>query len=47
MKAIICFKKYGAASYISHLDLQRTVDRALRRSGVDVVYSEGLIRTSR
>ncbi len=41
MKAIICFKKYGAAKYISHLDLQRTVDRALRRSGVPVIYSEG------
>ncbi len=41
MKAIICFKKYGAAKYISHLDLQRTADRALRRSGVPVTYSEG------
>ena len=41
MKSMICFKKYGAAKYISHLDLQRTVDRALRRSGVEVIYSEG------
>lgn len=41
MKAIVCFKKFGAAKYISHLDLQRTVDRALRRSGVSVIYSEG------
>jgi len=41
MKAIICFKKQGPAKYISHLDLQRTVDRALRRSGVDVVFSSG------
>jgi len=41
MKAIICFKKDGEAKYFSHLDLQRTVDRALRRSGVDVMYSEG------
>ncbi len=41
MKAIVCFKKTGPAKYISHLDLQRTVDRALRRSGVPVMYSEG------
>ncbi len=41
MKAIICFKKHGPAQYISHLDLQRTVDRAIRRSGVDAVYTEG------
>ena len=31
----------GPAQYISHLDLQRTVDRALRRSNVPVLYSEG------
>ena len=41
MRLIICFKKSDNAKYISHLDLQRTVDRALRRSGVDVSYSEG------
>jgi radical SAM-linked protein len=41
MKLIICFKKTDNAKYISHLDLQRTVDRALRRSGVEVSYSAG------
>ena len=41
MKVIICFKKFGPAQYISHLDLQRTVDRAIRRSGVDAIYTEG------
>ena len=41
MKAIICFKKQDSSKYISHLDLQRTVDRALRRSGVAVQFSTG------
>ncbi len=41
MRLIVCFKKSDNAKYISHLDLQRTVDRALRRSGVDVLYSAG------
>lgn len=37
----IFFSKTGEASYISHLDLQRVMARALRRSGLPVWYSKG------
>ena len=37
----VFFKKKGPLSYISHLDLNRTVLRALQRSRLPVVYSEG------
>ena len=37
----VFFKKKGALSYISHLDLNRTVLRALQRSKLPIVYSEG------
>lgn len=33
--------KAGAARYISHLDLMRAVDRAVRRSGLPVALTEG------
>lgn len=35
------FSKTGRAKYISHLDLVRCMQRALRRSGLPVHYSEG------
>lgn len=35
------FTKTGKAAYISHLDLMRTMQRALGRAGVPVRYSEG------
>ena len=35
------FEKSGRAVYISHLDLLRTVQRAIKRSGLPVWYSEG------
>ena len=35
------FIKVGALQYISHLDLQRTMARALARSGIPVCYTEG------
>lgn len=35
------FEKTGAAKYFSHLDLTRTVSRALRRSGLDIWMTEG------
>ena len=35
------FIKVGALQYISHLDLQRTMARALARSGIPVWYTEG------
>lgn len=37
----IYFEKKGRAVYISHLDLLRTMQRALKRSGLPVWYSEG------
>lgn len=42
MKSIrVFFKKTGNIRYISHLDTQRAMIRALLRSGLDIVYSEG------
>lgn len=35
------FEKYGRAIYISHLDLFRTMQRAMKRSGIPVWYSQG------
>ena len=35
------FEKSGYARFISHLDLIRLLDRALRRTGVQAVYSAG------
>lgn len=35
------FEKTGAAKYFSHLDLTRTVSRALRRSHLDIWMTEG------
>ncbi len=37
----IFFDKTEEAAYISHLDLQRVMARALRKSGLPVWYSEG------
>lgn len=37
----IFFGKKGESVYISHLDLQRVMARALRRSGLPVWYSQG------
>ena len=35
------FSKKGTIRYVSHLDLSRAISRALVRSGLDMVYSEG------
>lgn len=37
----ICYSKQGPARYIAHLDLMRALERALRRAGLPVTYSEG------
>ncbi|MGI6308031.1 MAG: TIGR03936 family radical SAM-associated protein [Dethiobacteria bacterium] len=37
----LCFSKEGSLKYISHLDLQRTFSRVLRRAAVPVAYSRG------
>ena len=41
MRIIAVFKKVDGARHISHLDLQRAVQRALRRAGLPVRYSQG------
>ena len=35
------FKKSGECAHISHLDLMKTVQRSLVRSGLPVKYSQG------
>ena len=41
MSVRIKFSKVGSLMYISHLDLARTMQRIMVRSGVDIWYSEG------
>ncbi len=41
MKMLVMFEKMGAHRFIGHLDLQRAMQRALRRSGLPVCYSQG------
>lgn len=42
MKKIRCiFEKTGDARFISHLDLNRVMQRAIRRAGIPVWYTEG------
>ena len=37
----VFFEKKGCAAYISHLDVQRAVIRALQRTGCDFAFTEG------
>jgi radical SAM-linked protein len=39
--ARITFQKLGRLRYLSHLDLARCFDRAIRRAGLPVAYTEG------
>ncbi len=41
IKVRIRFSKLGNLMYISHLDLARTMQRIILRSGIDIWYSEG------
>lgn len=41
MKIRLRVSKEGLARFLSHLDLQRTLERALRRAGLPVAYSQG------
>jgi radical SAM-linked protein len=41
------FSKHGPARYISHLDLARTLERALNRAHLPVAYSQGFNRRPR
>ncbi|GBF34876.1 hypothetical protein DCCM_3996 [Desulfocucumis palustris] len=37
----ICYSKEGPARFISHLDMVRTFERAIRRAGLPVAFSQG------
>ncbi len=41
MKVRIKFSKYGALRFIGHLDVMRYFQKAIRRAGIDIAYSEG------
>lgn len=41
MKIRIKFAKEGAMKFIGHLDIMRYFQRAIRRAGIDVAYTEG------
>lgn len=41
MKIRMQFAKYGRMLYIGHLDVMRYFQKALRRAGVDMMYSKG------
>ena len=41
MRMMVVFEKPYALRHIGHLDLMRTIQRALRRSGLPVRYSQG------
>lgn len=41
MRMIVAFQKTEQVRHIGHLDLLRTVQRALRRSGLPIRYSQG------
>lgn len=41
MKVRIKFGKHGAMKFIGHLDIMRYFQKAIRRSGIDIAYSEG------
>ena len=40
----ILFSKMGRAKYVSHLDLVRTMTRAVRRADIPLWYTEGFNR---
>lgn len=41
MKKILVFRKFGRLRFVGHLDLMRVFQRALRRAGIPLVYSQG------
>ena len=41
MRAVFRFSKFGAARWISHLDLMRAMARAVRRAGLPAKYTQG------
>lgn len=41
MKIRIRFRKWGVMKFIGHLDMMRYFQKAVRRAGIDICYSEG------
>ncbi|MBO4377683.1 MAG: DUF2344 domain-containing protein, partial [Clostridia bacterium] len=41
MKMLVIFEKTKRIRHVGHLDLMRTMQRALRRSGLPVAFSMG------
>lgn len=41
IKVRIKFSKHGALKFIGHLDIMRYFQKVFRRSGIDIVYTEG------
>lgn len=41
MRIMVEFEKGNGVKYISHLDLMRTMQRSLRKSGLPITYSKG------
>lgn len=41
MKIRVKFRKYGMMKFIGHLDIMRFFQKAIRKSGIDICYSEG------
>ena len=42
MKVRVKFSKYGIMKFIGHLDIMRYFQKAIRRAGIDIAYSEGM-----
>ena len=42
MKVRVKFSKYGIMKFIGHLDVMRYFQKAIRRAGIEIVYTEGL-----
>lgn len=41
LKIRVKFRKYGMMKFIGHLDIMRFFQKAIRKSGIDICYSEG------
>ena len=41
MKLRVKFSKHGAIKFIGHLDVMRYFQKAIRRAGIDISYTEG------
>ncbi len=41
MKVRVKFSKYGPVKFVGHLDIMHYFQKAVRRAGIDVAYSEG------